>query len=517
LLAVRERRLGNWFQPKYEQTMSTRETLPPNYKKLDVALRSIGYSLEVAVADLIDNCIDAKAKNVLVRLVTRPDGQLDLAILDDGTGMDERTLKEAMRFGADVTDEINRLGKFGLGLKLASLSQAREFSVLTAKDSKVSGRAWHEEGIADGFASTVYDQSECKELLSQVVPDHPLKTSGTVVWWSSLYRIGQRHNVTDEQVQKLVRRLENYLALALHRFLSGKAWKITITLDVFDQASKRLGIPIRLDPLDPFEYDHSGNADFPAAMTLDAEYKDRIKIKAHIWPPNSTAPNYKLPGGSNARQGFYFYRNNRLIQGGGWNGMREAEPHSSLARLEIDMAPDFDVDVSLDVKKAEIQLPPPLAGAIRKAKTAIGADFKKYLSLADEAYRKRQVTEAELPLIPSEGLPADLSRFLHDELRIKSTAKHRDLKIVWEDFDGEKLFFDIDRDRGLLFLNRAYRKQLLHGLPGSATDIPVVKCLLFLLVEDALSSERMGPKIRERIEQLNRILVQAVKYERTAD
>jgi hypothetical protein len=248
-------------------------------------------------------------------------------------------------------------------------------------------------------------------------------------------------------------------------------------------------------------------------MTLDGEYKDRIRIKAHIWPPNSTLPSYKLPGGSNARQGYYFYRNNRLIQGGGWNGMREAEPHSSLARLEIDMAQDFDVEVSLDVKKVEIQLPPALANSIRKARTASGIDFKKYLSIADEAYRKRQATESELPLIPSAGLPSDLSRFLHDELRIKRTSKHRDLKIVWEYFDTDE-FFDIDRDRGLLFLNRAYRKQLLHGLPASGADIPVVKCLLFLVLEEALSSERMGPRIRERIEQINRILVEAVKYER---
>jgi hypothetical protein len=248
-------------------------------------------------------------------------------------------------------------------------------------------------------------------------------------------------------------------------------------------------------------------------MSLDGGYRDRISMRAHIWPPNSTAAEYKLPGGANARQGFYFYRKDRLIQGGGWNGLREAEPHASLARLEIDMAPDFDLEVSLDVKKVEIQLPPKLADAIRKAKTKSGIDFKRYLSIADEAYRKRQIQHGDLPLIPSIGLPANLSRFLHDELRIKATTKHRDLKIIWDDLE-EHLFFDIDRDRGLLFLNRLFRRQLLHGLPGSSADIPVVKCLLFLVLEEALSSERMGPKIRERFDQVNRILVEAIKYER---
>src|SRR5258705_388504 len=153
--------------------MSTEEVLPPNYRKLDVALRSIGYSFDAAVADVIDNSIDAKAKNVLVRLITNREGHLDLAIWDDGCGMSEKTLKEAMRFGADVSQEIERLGKFGLGLKLASLSQAREVRVVTVKDDKLSGRAWLEHGIATGFACTIFETSECEQLVAKVVPDRP--------------------------------------------------------------------------------------------------------------------------------------------------------------------------------------------------------------------------------------------------------------------------------------------------------------------------------------------------------
>jgi hypothetical protein len=151
--------------------------------------------------------------------------------------------------------------------------------------------------------------------------------------------------------------------------------------------------------------------------------------------------------------------------------------------------------------------------AIQKSTTASGIDFKRYLSLADEAYRKRSATHSELPLIPSAGLPSNLTQFLHRELRLTSTAKHRDLKIKWKRLDkGE--FFDIDRDAGHLYINRLFRKRLLHGLPGSSADLPVLKCLLFLLLEDALSSERMGSRIRERLELANRILVRAVKYER---
>ena len=499
--------------------MSTKERLPPVYRKLDTALRSIGYSFEVAVADIIDNSIDARAKKVLVRLLCRKDGHLDLIIWDDGHGMDGNTLREAMRFGAEVSDvsqDIDRLGKFGLGLKLASLSQAREVKVVSARNGVLSGRAWSEHGIAEGFTSTVFDKNECKELVSEAIPDREFKPSGTLVWWSRLYRVQHQQNSSPEHAQKLLRRLENFLALAFHRFLSGRPRKVRITLDIYDQASASGGIPMELDPLDPFEYSRSGHRAYPAKMFPGGTYKDRIAITAHIWPPNSTTAEYKLPGGANSRQGFYFYRNNRLIQGGGWNGLRETEPHLSLARLEIDVDAEFDVEVSLDVKKVEIQLPLDIANAIQQASTSSGVDFKKYLSTAQEAYRKREITTSELPMIPSQGLPSQLVKFLHGELRIKATAKHRDLKIIWKQL-GKAKIFDIDREDGHLYLNRSYRRQLQHGLPGSSADIPVVKCLLFLVLEDALSSERMGSKQRERIDQVNRILVEAVKHERSCE
>ena len=179
------------------------------------------------------------------------------------------------------------------------------------------------------------------------------------------------------------------------------------------------------------------------------------------------------------------------------------------------MDPDLDLAVSLDVKKVEIQLPAAIVTAIQNAKSSTGIDFKKYISLADETYRKRKVTSAELPLIPSQGLPSALAKFLHRELRIKATSKHRDLKIRWKNLAMD-VFFDLDRDAGYLYLNSSFRRLLLHGLPGSSADLPVLKCLLFFAAEEALLSERIGSKMRDRLDQVNRILVQAVRYERTS-
>jgi hypothetical protein len=493
--------------------MSSEEQLPPNYAKLDVALRSIGYSFEAAVADIVDNSIDAGASHVRVRLLTRSDGHVDLAIWDDGDGMSADTLREALRFGSDISSDLDRLGKFGLGLKLASLSQAREVKVVSRRSGKTSGRAWLEHGIATGFTSTVFTEAEAAQIALQTVPDMKFRPSGTVVWWSGLYRVGRAPGGADELAQRLMRRLENYLALAFHRFLGGSPRKVAITVDILQQTPQRLGIPAELEGLNPFGYPHSGDKRFPALLTAAGEYAGRLKIRAHVWPPNSTAAEYRLPGGANARQGFYFYRNNRLIQGGGWNDLREVEPHASLARIEIDIPSDLDIDVSLDVKKTEIQLPQRLTTSIQQAKSKTGVDFKEYLRIADSAYRTRKPADSELPLIPAAGLPAELVKYLRDELRHKGTTKHRPLRIAWKRLEEDE-FFMVDRDRGVLNLNLAFRRRLLNGMPGSGVDLPVVKCLLFLLLKDTLGSQRMGSNMRKELELANRVLIQAIRYER---
>lgn len=493
--------------------MNTVEHLPPNLDKLDKALRSIGYSFEVAVADIVDNSIDAHAANVLVRIILNGNGTFDLAIWDDGKGMSDHALREAMRFGSDVSQEVKRLGKFGLGLKLASLSQAKEVHVISARNETISGRAWLETGIGRGFANDVHTPETCQQLVSALVPDMPFAPSATLVWWSGLYRIGNAHQQPEQLAQKLLDRLKNYLPLVFHRFLSGESGNTHLKLDIYDRNIRKPGIPIQPDPTDPFDYPQSGHAGFPAELLLGPPYGNKIKITAHIWPPNSDDPNYKLPGGTNARQGLYFYRNNRLIQGGGWNGIRETEPHSSLTRLKIDVADDFDMDVSLDVKKVEIQLPSDLVEAIRKSKTASGIDFKKYCAIGVDAYRKRTLTDAELPLIPSKGLPQDLITFLRRELRLERTKKSHNLKIVWTIMDKDT-FFEIDRNTDTLHINRRYRKLLLHGTPGSSADLPVLKCLMFFALEAELMAERTGAKIKERLDRINKVLVKAVKHER---
>lgn len=493
--------------------MPTTEQLPPNYSKLDTALRSIGYSFESAVADIIDNSIDAGAKNILVRLIQKKSGGMSFAVFDDGCGMTYDSLREAMRFGADVSEELGRLGKFGLGLKLASLSQAKAVTVISRHKGELSARAWLEDGIKNGFRSTNYSASEAEALLAQMIPDKELRTSGTLVYWSDLYRVGYHHKDADEHAEKLAEKLQDKLRLAFHRFLSSEKNRLNIVLDVFREDTSKEGIPYSVTPLNPFGYQRGGCDGYPKQFKVRNTFSSQVKIVAHIWPPNSEIPEYKLPGGANARQGFYVYRNNRLIQAGGWNGLRDADPHMSLARIEIDVDPRIDLELSLDVKKSEIQLPPALLGAIEEATSADGTEFSEYLSTANHTYRSRSVTEKELPLVPAEGFPSEMRDILLKKLKLPQTSRHRKINVTWGDLEKHLVFW-VDRDTDTLILNKMYRRHLLHGMCGSATDIPALKCLLFLIVSDAFKSERMGGKIKQKLELANLMLRQAVKYER---
>ena len=131
-------------------------------------------------------------------------------------------------------------------------------------------------------------------------------------------------------------------------------------------------------------------------------------MKAHIWPPNAKDPQYKLGGGRvAARQGFYFYRNKRLIQAGGWNGWREhdAEPHSSLARVAVDMPPELDRHFRLNVQKSKVDVPPNFVSALEAARSGV-TTFAHYVRDAVDVYRSAVTMPSTIPLTLGAGIPA---------------------------------------------------------------------------------------------------------------
>ena len=114
---------------------STEQHVRPILKNFIKSLRDIGYSFEIAVADIVDNSISASSSRVDI-LAIQDDNKCIFHLLDNGSGMTNEELIEAMRFATTDPDDLrdkNDLGKFGLGLKTASFSQCKVLTVLSKK------------------------------------------------------------------------------------------------------------------------------------------------------------------------------------------------------------------------------------------------------------------------------------------------------------------------------------------------------------------------------------------------
>lgn len=335
--------------------------LVPDARNLMESTRAIGYSLPAAVADLIDNCIAADAHTVSVE--TPAENAVRLMILDDGCGMDADELRQAMRYGSSFVGEDraeNDLGRFGLGLKVASLSQCRRLTVLSKRrGGVVAGARWDLDHVA---------ASE-KAWALQILEEDDLKTvpwaerlqaqeNGTLVVWENLdvLMMGVKHTGRGSAIHTRVAELKRHLALVFHRFLEGDAEQpFTILFN---------GSP--LEPLDPFL---RGRSQPPFAPDSFDFHGVRIRVEPFILPHPSkmTSAELEQVGDMQKDQGFYVYRNKRLVIWGTWFRLGRKLPLSKLARVLIDIPASTEIDHlwSLDVKKSSALIPEELRGPFR--------------------------------------------------------------------------------------------------------------------------------------------------------
>jgi len=264
--------------------------------------------------------------------------------------------------------------------------------------------------------------------------------------------------------------------------------------------------------LDPFGYHQTGAPGYPKDFRISIPGSGELVGAAHIWPARSKLPGYKLGGGAvSRRQGFYFYRNDRLIQHGGWNNYRDdAEPHLSLARVSIDLPKGLESVFSVRFNKSGVDAPRSFVDALEKAKADDGTTFPQYLERAEAVYRTRGPATIKPVIPPSGGVRSALRRTIRDALPVSDDGK--DIDIVWEILD-EDTFFTIDRDNRLLSINSLYRKALTGGRRAKPGDAQVLKLLLLLLVNDMFRSERESAVARATLAALQEVLVTAAKLD----
>ena len=351
---------------------------PPDAAALMTTARSFGsYDLAAALADLIDNSITADASDVTI-LFEPGESDVTVRIRDNGVGMTRETLIAAMRPASTNPDSARDpadLGRFGWGLKSASLSQARVLTVVTWRDGAINAARWDIDDI-DGWAMEVMSGEEASGLLN--CP--PETTSGTEVIWTRTDRLMAEQDIgVDEGLTHSIAQANARLSLTFHRYLAGEG-RARLTISVNGSSLK---------PRDPFLASHN------ATQTLDAEAihiraGQRISIKPYILPHFSklTTEQQRELGGSEGmvrNQGFYVYRNRRLIIHGTWFQLVPHGELSQLTRVRVDLPNALDTEWRITVDKSAAQLPPALRKRLREV-------VSKFSRRSSSAHRKKGVT-----------------------------------------------------------------------------------------------------------------------------
>lgn len=318
--------------------------LPPFAPVLLESMRAVGYDPAAAVADILDNSITAGARRIQIRFDPGP--TTALAICDDGTGMTLGELNDAMRHGSrspNDTREAKDLGRFGLGLKTASMSQCRRLTVITRRNGVTSAMVWDLDDVA-----------EAKDWTAGVLEDHEIgltpfftellapQSTGTLVVWEKLDRLAADNPDDGSVLSDRMGRVGDHLAVVFHRFLSDKP-PLRIEIN---------GSPV--EGVDPFLEDSGSVAGPPESFYVEDH---RVALRAFTLPHISrlTKAHIDRAGGEDGLrrlQGFYVYRERRLIVWGTWFRLARQEELTKLTRVRVDVPNSLDHLWSLDIKKS---------------------------------------------------------------------------------------------------------------------------------------------------------------------
>lgn len=356
----------------------------PSAARLTESLRDIGYDFPTAIADLVDNSVAAGAHRVDIDIVF--DGEDSwVAVADDGCGMTANGLLEALRYGSRRSYDTGDLGRYGLGLKTAPLSQCRRVTVATRRspvNRLITTRTLDLDVVAkwDAWLVIEDDPSGAVEIAQTRLSDGP----GTVVVWEKLDRILPESRPDGGWAK---RRMDNYaaktashLGMVFHRFLEGESVDRPLTITVNGE---------KVQPWNPFALTEPRTVELtPQIFEInDGAYAGEVGLKRYILPPRdgfSSLGEFERLSGPlkwNRQQGLYVYRANRLVQWGGWSGVRAIDEHTKLARAAIDFNTDMDGLFHINVAKMRVAVPSSL-------KQMLERPLHELCIRADDAYRK---------------------------------------------------------------------------------------------------------------------------------
>lgn len=464
--------------------------MPPYAPTLMESTRAMGYNLETAIADIIDNSIAANA--TMVDIDFSPYAAVPyISILDNGTGMDEREINDAMRYGSQSSLNVRAetdLGRFGLGLKTASMSQCRCLTVISKQGSHVEGRRWDlDEVYHSGFWSLISLAPDDLEQLPQYTEKLKPLHSGTIVIWEKLDRLLKGAVKADKLMNKQMEDVREHLSLVFHRYLAGEAGITKLSI-------KMNGYVVQ--PRDPFLTGKS--------TVFQAEEKYIIEghpvcVSTYLLPHISRLSRKEredLGGteGLTKGQGFYIYRNKRLLVWGTWFRMHRKDELSKLARIKVDVPNALDHLWTLDIRKSTAIPPDVIKSNLARIVERISDGSRRTWTFRG----KREISDKGNHLwnktVVRDGIVYNLNRD-HVFLKMLSESLDSEQKHLLEDYlrlaEGylplNQLYVDLNNEEQInIKKDREAENEVLEmvlGILGRIRDDPQRRLQIQLLID----------------------------------
>lgn len=440
----------------FDRTSCNSVELIPNPVFLVQSMRHIGYTLETALADVIDNSIAANASEISVQYRWN-DSLPWIAIIDNGCGMSEKELQAAMRFGGEICSTQKRsasdLGRFGLGLKTASLSQCKRLTVVSKKDGIISSCVWDVDVLSESLdpkwrvllPSVEMLRKNCvvDELLSKL---NKMK-SGTIVIWQKLDNVlGDGKKFGDRNFSEVMTCASSHIGLVFHRFF------------VMEKGSKVIKIDFNntvVEGINPF-----GMA-VPARQELQEETilinGNKVIIQPFVLPHSSKVSkrDYEKYGGDDGylhNQGFYVYRNRRLIIKSTWFRIIPKTELTKLLRIRIDIPNSLDHLWQLDVKKSSAYPPLAVLDRLKELLPTLSSRGKRpYISRGTKAISdtvpiwRREFSNGNVSYVINDEHPFVKALITNEKGEVDS-QKLSYLRIISGAFPTETFHVDVNND-----------------------------------------------------------------------
>jgi len=480
------------------------------HKSIQEVLTKAPYPLPNAIAELVDNRLDAGATRICVRFRRNSLRATGIQVLDNGKGIPEASFTDIMRFAWKSKHRASDIGMYGVGLKTAALSQAEVLRVYSkTRGAEPHGRQWLKADLGSERLGVLRDSDVARRYqeVARISANVPLGSCGTIVELERVTDLERSVNDPEKYLKNATQDIDSHLGLVFHRFLERTgADNVKMYIEI-EQDGQITGNRV-IVPVNPFKYDRPGARGWPKKFTIKVPTPNtpgkfvKLDATAHIWPKGNKLPGYKIRrvgGRTNAvdSQGLFFYLNDRIVMAGGWANVRTSEAHFSLARMEITLTPEAQAIIEIGYSKDTVKTPASFIDAIRNSSASDGTTFANWVDLSQEVFRTRDDAEPKLPEIPVPG--SWMRQSALKTITQSDFPQGETVKVDWVRL-GSNTVFKIDHHKQRIILNSSLRPNMDRVL-GSPARYEMFQFLLLMTFR-----EHFGDRKTARLKRFEKLL-----------